>query len=188
MYTIVDPCQGLNTITLTATSLEDQTYTITDTAHLYEFAAFTVEPVWCTPDYSFTVIPAAGANAITVNSDPVSPSVEFNNVDDLTLASASSKDYQVTIIGTVGSLSKESEFTLTLKNPCIDSNFVQLSPVPQPDRDYTLYDSVEFIYHDEFIVATSPFEHSLCGSLTYSAKVDDFQLTASSTPAAYSGS
>ena len=57
---------------------------------------------------------------------------------------------------------------VTLKNPCIDSNFVRVIPPQEFTReDYVVAGGAEtFTAHGDFIVSTTPVTHDLCGTLT----------------------
>ena len=81
----------------------------------------------------------------------------------------------ITITGEVGNtipITDTATFTLTLKNPCIDSNFVTIEPAVLLNKQYELHehdpDGLQFI-HDPFVVKTLPNPHFLCGDLTYSS-------------------
>ena len=60
---------------------------------------------------------------------------------------------------------------LTLKDPCLDPNYLQIDPVPMPTGlTYELYEfnitGFEW-QHDPFVVTTQPITHPLCGNLVY---------------------
>ena len=89
------------------------------------------------------------------------------------------------MIGESGSSTASSSFTLTLKNPCIDPNFVSISTLPQLRSYYTLYDDALIYAHTPFTVTTYPSEHSLCGPLIYLPSMDGGLLTTVTYPISY---
>ena len=110
-------------------------------------------------------------------------------MDDLTLAGASSVDYLVTLkakVGTSNTIEKQSTFTLTLKNPCVDPDFVSINKLPLPiGMQYELYDDepnagYQFT-HDPFTIKTLPFSHSLCGPIDHLVLFMGVQISPSAT-------
>ena len=65
---IIDPCD--EPVSLTASVLQDQEYTITDTVKSYTVPEYTPDPSWCGTSYSYTIDLAAGDDAIVFNDDP----------------------------------------------------------------------------------------------------------------------
>ena len=66
--------------------------------------------------------------------------------------------------GTMNVLEESASFTLTLKNPCVDPNFVTIEKAALPTGlEYTLYDfDSEQGYtftHDPFQIVTEPIDH-----------------------------
>ena len=79
------------------------------------------------------------------------------------------------VIGEVGITVKQSDstdFTLTLKNPCIDPNYVIIEADVLLNQIYELHEhdpaGFQFI-HDPFVIQTVPINHDLCGLLTYTS-------------------
>lgn len=61
---------------------------------------------------------------------------------------------------------------VTIKNPCLDSNFLTLSAPALPTKTYTLYDNSYFgtIWsHPAFTIVASPQVLAICGGLSYSS-------------------
>ena len=81
------------------------------------------------------------------------------------------------LIGSLKTLSATASFVLTLKNPCIDSKFVSITPVPLffGPHSYTLFSGsmaspIEVVSHSSYAVTTTPLVgHTLCGPITYTA-------------------
>ena len=129
--------------TISASSLVDQVYTLTDSAVSYQIPEFTADPAWCDISYSFSVTHSNGVDAISFNGDPTVRSFTFNYATDLLLAGSSSIDYEVTVTGETGITVKEqsmASFTLTLKNPCIDPGFVSIQKSALTDQRYELFE------------------------------------------------
>ena len=77
---------------------------------------------------------------------------------------------------------------MTLKNPCIDSNYVTISTAVLLNQVYELYenDPIGFQFtHDPFTVVTTPIAHSLCGSLSYTSTFMAATIDSTSTPVSY---
>ena len=138
---------------------------------------FVSKPIWCTVSYSISVDDPSASNAFTFDADPTKRIFTFNNVDDLSLAGSSSTNYTISVTGKVGnSIIRQatSSFNLRIKNPCIDPNYVTISPEPLPTGlTYDLYafnrvKGYKFT-HMMNEVATVPFTHDLCGSIEYIA-------------------
>jgi len=63
-------------------------------------------------------------------------------------------------------LSQQQDFTLTFKNPCFDTNFVEIVAPTLVKYDHIVFSQppqVEF--HQEFTVTYNPEAHTLCGTL-----------------------
>jgi hypothetical protein len=102
-------------------------------------AGFVVEPAWCSITYS------AEANSSWVDDlmvfDPETRTFTFDYSADLIPSSTDEISYIVTVTGTAGlvaSKSAEGTFILKVANPCIDSNFVQISDPALAPIQYTI--------------------------------------------------
>ena len=103
----------------------------------------------------------------------------FFNDDNVSIAGAVGQDYTITVtgeIGTITAMTASETFTLTLKNPCIDRNFVKIDKVNLPSGlQYALWDydahPLGFTFnHLPFTVSTIPLVgHTMCGDLAYRA-------------------
>ena len=99
------------------------------------------------------------------------------DLDPLVNPLAEFKVYTVTVTGTAGLVIPESvsqTFELRVMNPCFDPLFVTIDTIPLPTgTEYTLYAQsllAPFAFtHTAFTVTTFPFQHTLCGALTYEA-------------------
>lgn len=124
--TIIDPCD--DPASFSPSAPVDQIYTITQNAFDYTVPDFVVSPDWCAIDYTYSVADPAGDAAITWTS--ASPLLfTFEQLDDLTLSGPISTVYTITVSATTGNVvpkTASADFTLTLKNPCIDPMFVTI--------------------------------------------------------------
>ena len=78
-------------------------------------------------------------------------------------------------------LSEQQDFTLTFKNPCFDTNFVQINAPTLLKYDHIVFSQpAQTEIHPEFTVTYSPQAHSLCGTLVYTATFDSASVTSSS--------
>ena len=130
--TVIDPCD--NPVSVTASTLSDQFYTITQNAFEYQFPVYAVSPTWCTITYAYAITNSVGAAAINKFSS-TTRTFTFKQLTDLSLSGSSAKDYTITVTGTAGKTTFASDkafFNLQLKNPCIDPDFVKIQTYPLP--------------------------------------------------------
>jgi hypothetical protein len=144
--------------------------------------------------YSFTIAtdtsPVAqgtGGAAVTFNASPTSRTFSYfyNKLDlagDLNALPSPTyqKDYTVTVNAHIDSTSSthtnSADHTLTIKNPCIDEDYLDVTvPATVPDFTYTLYNNTDQTWtHPAFtIVEGQPGVAALCGASTYSTSGDD---------------
>ena len=100
---------------------------------MYYVATYRVDPAWCEITYSYQISSAA-ANVV-IDFDPATLQFKFKYSAKLDLSGPTSKGYIVSVKGISGStvpMSATATFTLTLKNPCIDSAFVVINQVSLP--------------------------------------------------------
>ena len=78
--------------------------------------------------------------------------------------------------GNVTPVQGSAIFNLRIKNPCIDSIFVQIqtAALPAGPQSYTLFfNSLEspfsIITHSAWSYSTTPIAHTLCGTISYTA-------------------
>jgi hypothetical protein len=74
-----------------------------------------------------------------------------------------------------------AEFTLTIRNPCIDPQYVKIIPSDPPSGiiDYTMFTGMHSkVFHSQepFKLETKPIEHNLCGILNYPGYVDGLRM------------
>ena len=133
--------------------------------------------------------PAEAESALTF--DPEARTFTFYNRDDLSL---SGEDYQTYIVqvtgesGAVWTVEKKSMFYFVIKNPCLDSDFVEIVSIQMNDYSYCLYDEAPSGMqwtHSPFQVKTVPFEHTMCGEITSRAIFRGDELTLESEPIRY---
>ena len=105
--------------------------------------------------------------------------LSFDKIDDLTLAGESFIDYNIIVTGTSGKVvpvSGSATFTLRVKNPCIDSDFVSFKVLDAilltPYVEYDLFTTGKSWVHNLWPLVTKPFDHTLCGPIAYEATMD----------------
>lgn len=136
---------------------------------------YTPDPAWCEITYTYTVDAVAGGNAVSFNDDATVREFTFDYAADLDLCGTVSTDYTVTVTGEIGITTKQSAsapYTLTLKNPCIDSSFVTFAKPGITAQQYELFehDPTGFQFnHDPVTIVTSPITHGLCGAISYTS-------------------
>ena len=76
---------------------------------------------------------------------------------------------------------------LTLRNPCYNSTFHHIIPVETPiEADYKLFDKLRVIRLSHFNVLTFPEQEvSLCGPISYTAKVNEELIDEMTWPIAF---
>jgi hypothetical protein len=91
--------------------------------------------------------------------------------------------YKIFVYGSAGTSSNGqgmATFMLTLKNPCVDSDYVQIVPsTPVDPVEYTVFDGQleqPFASIDEWSVTTSPITHNFCGKLILWAYWDNVRF------------
>jgi len=80
---------------VTSKPLANQEYTITQAAQTYTIPVYDANPAWCAITYSYTITSSAGNAVVTFDSGALVRMFTFNNVVDLSLSGASSKDYTI---------------------------------------------------------------------------------------------
>ena len=119
---ILDPCD--EPVSLYASFLSDQRYTISQKAFDYDMPAFVSDPAWCDIEYSYTVTATEGDNALAFDSSK--PQFTFFEPSNLALSGDSFEPYMVTVVAQVGNVNHveaTGSFTLEIWNPCIDSRY-----------------------------------------------------------------
>ena len=127
--TVIDPCDA--PVSVTASVLTNQEYTITQTTFDYQVPVYTADPLWCEIIYTYGITDISGDAALTF--DPLTQIFSFEQLDNLLLSGDVSTNYTVTVTGTAGNdtpTSDDDKFLLMLKNPCIDPLFVSLVAKP----------------------------------------------------------
>ena len=166
--TIADPCDA--PVSVVASTLTNQEYTITDNVAPYTVPIYTADPAWCAIWYTYTITDVSDDAGLTFNDDPLTREFSFNYSSVLFNTRASSKEYIVTVTGTSGNMietSDSADFTLTLRNPCIDPAYVTIEQAVLLNQVYEIYefDSGFQFTHNPFTVKTLPYDHTLCGDL-----------------------
>jgi len=69
IITIIDPCD--EPVSVTASTLTDQEYTITDNVATYTVPVYTANPSWCAITYTYTIKDSEGNVVGNVSFDPL---------------------------------------------------------------------------------------------------------------------
>lgn len=78
-------------------------------------------------------------------------------------------------------------FDLTFKNPCLDTSFVEIVAPSLANYDVIVFADELTKTHPVFSVETRPSDHTLCGSLTYTATFDTQPVQQTGKPFAHIG-
>lgn len=134
-------------------------------------------PAFCEVAYTYSFADINGDPVVSVfDSDTQTFTFDYTaDLDPLVDPLAEFKDYTMTVTGTAGLVTPQSvtqTFTLKVRNPCFDPVFVSIDQAALPtDTEYILYDQSQaapFTFsHTAFTVTTTPFQHTLCGALSY---------------------
>jgi len=172
--TLIDPCL---TATITPAVTQNYEYTLTDLATEFPFVSdFSHTPTFC--DFSFTDI------TITSDANSLSSVLTFNQGDQdwemqqvlntLIHAGASQTTYTLSVTYNVHDIdgnvvsSRTANFDITIKNPCLDINFVQIVAPDVANMSYRISDpSLTSPAFPQFTYTTAPSTHQLCGDFTY---------------------
>ena len=95
---------------------------------------FTADPAWCAITYTYTITDSNGNNVIIgtfspLSFDDITRVFTIDNETNLDFSGSTSKTYTIEVTGTAGNVSPTSDnssFDLTIKNPCIDPNYVTI--------------------------------------------------------------
>ena len=147
MISLVDPCDPPQSIT--SPGLTNQVYTITDAnATPYTHPSFTSDPVYCPIEYTYSETKlSAGDSAIS----SLGATTEFFYDKDLaplgqtqtvTVTATSNSIYGTTQTQVVQS----DTYELSFLNPCIDTNFVTLTPTAQTESLSDSYTSSDVVF------------------------------------------
>ena len=107
------------------------------------------------------------------------------------LAGTDFSDYTLTVTGTSGNVTPVSvsdTFNLRIKNPCVDSTYVQIAEATLTSQTYQLFDLASTGLqwtHDAFTLNPAPKAAALCGEFTYKATFDNQVLDETSLPMSY---
>lgn len=132
---------------------------------------------------------AFDSSAQTLTLSQFSDSLDLSGSIDST-----STDYMLTFTYSIFSpyqdqpvQSEAPEIFLTIKNPCVDTNFVTI-PALDPaitDQNYIVFDDAATFQHAAFTVATTPITHTLCGDVTLTVQFDGVNIGAGEDVVSY---
>lgn len=181
------PCK--NPVSISASTLVDQRYIITDDTLHYQVEPFVTVPDDCIITYDFQSSPPPGSGVF--NFDPVAGSFSFYADDDLSL---SDRKYNIQVSATIGSSTRfkwtNANFFLTVVNPCELPDFLYIIEQELPTGlEYVLFYSTLSFTHDAFTVYnTKGFDiGNLCGVPSYTAIYDSTFLGPNTAPVSYDG-
>ena len=163
-----------------------QHYTITDNAFSYPLMPqYSTDPSFCPSEFELEV---EGALDGVLTFDEATQTFELGQItDSLALSGNTETSYTVTLTykvsnqdGLVQSFEKQFEFTV--KNPCVDPNFVTVSDPTVNALTYIVDNPTPTTdVHGEALISTVPITHTLCGTtVTYTA-IYDGTVTATTT-------
>lgn len=78
----------------------------------------------------------------------------------------------------------EAIFMLTLRNPCIDPDYITIKQLPSFKAEFNLFEEMSLPYPTT-TYETRPIGHSLCGGLSNSVIFMGESLTLDTTPISY---
>ena len=135
--------------------------------------------------YTYTVTDGAGEVITFVTTDPTKPTLEFLYDNDLLPSGADDADeieYTIEVTSSTGNVTPQTDtesFKLTIKNPCVNPDFVSIEKKDLAALEYTIgAPKKKYAAHDAFTLVLTPNDHDLCGDIAYegqfeSVAVDD---------------
>jgi hypothetical protein len=142
---------------------------------------FSVDPSFC-PTSPITSEVIGGG--ITVPFNPTDQELTIpENTNDLSPSNpnddgSTEEPYEVVTTFTVTPLTgapivETVTTTITQKNPCVSTTYVNINKPPLDRLAYTVFEDPEvYAAHPEFTVSTVPIDHDLCGEVVYKAQYD----------------
>ena len=91
VVTIADPCDA--PVSVTASPLTAQEYTITDNPLIFQIPPFAADPVWCEIVYSYSITDISGDACVSFNADPSLLQFTLTYHADLNLSGPTSQNY-----------------------------------------------------------------------------------------------
>ena len=178
--TLVDPCLNAQ---YTEPVIAPRAYTITDFSDTFTpTPLYSITPSFCGCQF---VLQATGLeDDITINQltqeitlAQITDSLEHSGKNELPMQVE--KDYLITLACRTQDYfgndvdNSSIQYTQTIKDPCINTDFVNILAGDLPELDYDIYQG-ELVYaaHPESTVSTTPITHTLCGDLDYTPKYD----------------
>ena len=153
-------------------------------------AQFTVTPDYCVTTMTLTTDDTdSNLDGKLALDDSAQTITLAQFYDDLVLSGATEITHTVTVTYEVFSdheadsvITVTDTFPITIKNPCIDTNFVTIVTPTGPLTDETyVIDSAAETWSPYSVgawsVATSPVTHTLCGGLTITPQYESADLT-----------
>ena len=187
VYTLVDPCLD---VTIVSTDLQaNHDLTITEAGRPYTSATlFDISLDYCVKDSTMTLPEIAGlSDVISYNSETQQFTLS-QITDSLALLDGQlektftiTMDYAAKTVDGTDVATETKTFTLTLKNPCVDTDYVNIVAPDLATLAYTISTPKEvFTAHPSFTIATTPTTHTLCGDLTIVPKYEGADVTSTS--------
>lgn len=145
---VVNPCDPhldpYDAPTLAAPSFTTTTYYIGTAAKTYVMPHFTVDPIFCESEIVYTFDPATDSDPSIIDSDGNSGAVfvagtrtfTYSTQDpDLSTPDTTGTTYALTVTATLPdvSVSTTGDVPVIFKNPCFDSNYLQVITRSQPN-------------------------------------------------------
>ena len=124
---IKDPCKA-PLLSVTASTLVNQSYYIASGPLGYTIDPFTVSSSWCPLTYTTVTSDVTADAAISFNA--ATQTYAFNYSSDLNLVALS--PFTVTVTGTSDTVSQSTTFTLTFLDPCGDPARSSIVTPPSP--------------------------------------------------------
>ena len=173
------------------TNLANQNITLTTAAYDTTFSPqFTVTPDFCASRIDVTSPGLEDYLGFDENSQLLSyPQV----IDSLTKSGDTKIEYTVTVeLVTVDYDGNETKtpitYTVTINNPCIDTDYVNIKIMAPGfiDHDYIINSPAEtHSAHGEFYVHTVPVDHTLCGDITLVPSYNGQPMPVGTEPISY---
>ena len=173
-----DPHNDFPGPTVTPAEQPSQTFTITETRS-FSIEANDIDPEYCEArvEYVYEEDPdnpinqGEGGSPITFNPEDGTFTFDYDDFTDLAGDDPNGTNYTITYKKIVGDKVVEETIEITIKNPCLDPDFLTIEAATLPNFTYILHDESEegtTFVHPPFTVVAEDSVREICGDLEYS--------------------
>lgn len=161
-------------------------YTITQSVLVYNIPPWTCDLPECDPQITYDTDDVICCHTCDCSDTGTSTGVVvviINNTIQIDIDTCgeicgndeNGETYIIILHGCLGTTCTDVEVDITIYNPCLDPDYLQIQPVALPSIVYTLAQSSQW-NHNSFIINAIPAVLNICGDLTYTIDAGDFNV------------